>query len=255
MTVPSSATMKSVAAALDLAEQRQSATASARAIVEHAHVAGPIADERKVARREMRHDDFARLAQPASLVHRADDLDDDVLGAHVHAASGALVRDEAGVATAVAVGHLAAERAGNLLALVVVQALRRDERDDDAEIVQAHAPRFAWRGDMGERGGIAEQHLAAASRRMVGDELIELGLRHLERRQQRRAQEPVAQRAQPVLRAELDRRAPDDDFGIADIHAPPARGAPLGRDVVADAVAADVEDQRLAARAAGVVAP
>ena len=56
-----------------------------------------------------------------------DDLDDDVLGAQVHAALRAFMRDEPGVAAAVAVGHVAPEPLRDLGALVVVEPLRRHE--------------------------------------------------------------------------------------------------------------------------------
>jgi membrane-bound lytic murein transglycosylase B len=67
------------------------------------------------------------------------------------------------------------------------------------------------------------------------------------------AQQSVAQAAKPVLRAEFDRAAPDHQFAVADVDAPPACGPPLRRDVVALALLAHEEDQRFARRAAGVV--
>ena len=84
------------------------------------------------------------------------------------------------------------------------------------------------------------------------DESVELRLGHLERRQQFGAEQAIADRADAVLRAQLDRRPPDHDLRIADIDIPPTRRAPFRRDVVTDALLADEEDQRLSAGPTGV---
>ena len=182
-----------------------------------------------------------------------DDLDDDVLAADVHAAVGALVGDEAGIAAAVAVGDAAAEGGRDQFPLVVVEPFRGDEGDVDAEVVQPLAGGPGMARDVRQCRRIAEQHARPESADLA-DEAIELGRRHLEGRQQFRPQQFVANQADPILRAQLDRRAPDDDLRIADIDAPPTGRAPLGGHVVADALEAHVEDQWLAAGAAGVVA-
>ncbi len=78
--------------------------------------------------------------------------------------------------------------------------------------------------------------------------------RQLECRNQFGAEQPVAQLSHVVLGVQFDRRAPDDDLRVADVDAPPPGGAPLGSDIVADPLLADVEDQRLARRAPGVEA-
>ena len=86
------------------------------------------------------------------------------------------------------------------------------------------------------------------------DEFVELGFRHFECRQQLGAHDPIAQQSDSVLCAQLDRRTPDDDFLVADVDVPPACGSPLGGHIVADALVANVEDQRLPARPTGVEA-
>ena len=100
---------------------------------------------------------------------------------------------------------------------------------------------------------VAEQHRRARGTD-PGDEVVQIGGRHFECRQQVAAQQCVAEPAHTVLRTELDRAAPDHQFGIADVDTPPAGGAPLGRHVVALARQTGVEDQRLTRRSAGVVA-
>ena len=107
--------------------------------------------------------------------------------------------------------------------------------------------------DVRERGWIAEQH-ARPPRANLPDVVVEPRLRHVERRQQRGTKQEVAQAADPVLCAELDGRTPYDDFRIPDIHAEPARRAPLGRHIVSDALGVEVEHEWLAARAARVTA-
>src|SRR5471030_912046 len=241
------------AAALDFLQQRQSAAAAAGRRRQHADVAGAVADEGIVAAGQVGDDDLAGCAGRQRLAGRVEDLDDDVLGRDMHAAVRALVGDEAGVAAAVAVGHGAAERGGDLFALLVVEALGGDERDPDAEIVHAPAAGLRMARNVGQRRRIAEQHARPADADAL-DIIVQPGRRHLERRQQRCAHHAVAQRAQAVLRAQLDGRAPDHDLGVADVDLPPAGGAPLGGDIMADAFLADVEDQRLAAGAAGVEA-
>lgn len=134
-------------AALDFLQHGQAATASAGFGGENGDVAGAVADEGVLAGRQVGDDDFAGLAlgyRPAILV---DDFDDDVLGRQVHAALRALVGDEAGIAATVAVGDLAAEDAGDVVALVIVEALRGDERDLDAEIVHRLAAFFGMTRD------------------------------------------------------------------------------------------------------------
>ena len=182
-----------------------------------------------------------------------DHLDDDVLGGDVHAARRAFVRDEAGVAAAVAVGHAAAEHARDRRALVVVQPLRRDERHPDAEVVHRDAALVGMARDVAPAPTDSRTACAAACAEW---------LRRIRRAWRPTFRTPAAARcaaavaplAQAVLRAELDRRAPDHDLRVADVDAPPARRAPLGGHVVADALLADEEDQRLAGRAAGVEA-
>ena len=68
--------------------------------------------------------DLARLAGRQHLTMRVDDLDDDVLGAQVHPPLRTLMGDEAGVPTAVAIGHRATEHRLNRLPLVVIDPLR-----------------------------------------------------------------------------------------------------------------------------------
>ncbi|OPZ03852.1 MAG: hypothetical protein BWZ09_02197 [Alphaproteobacteria bacterium ADurb.BinA305] len=201
----------------------------------------------------MGDDDLARLPGRQHPALAIDDLDNEVLGSEVHAALRALVGDEAGVAGAVAVGDRAAEDTLDGLALVVVEALGGAERHLDAEVVHANPAPFGVQADMGQRRRVAEDHLRAA-RADAGDEAVQLRGGHLEGGQQLGTEQPIPQCAHPVLRAELDRRAPHDNLGIADVDAPPARRAPLGGDVVAHTPVADEEDERLAARAAGVEA-
>ena len=172
-------------------------------MLEHGHVAGAVADEGEILRRQVRHDDLAGFARRQHAAVAVDDLDDDVLGGEVHAAARALVGDEAGIASAVAVGDAAAEDAGDGLALVVVQPLAGDEGDADAEVVHALAARFGVAGDVAERAGVAEQHLRPPAPD-GGDEAVELGLAHLERGQQLGAQQLVAPGADAILAAQFD---------------------------------------------------
>ncbi len=115
----------------------------------------------------------------------------------------------------------------------------------------ADAARRGVPGDVRQRRRVSEQH-ARTHVANGSDEAIELGIGHLERRQQAGAQHGVAQPAHAVLRVQFDRRSPDHDFAVANVHAPPARRPPFGRDVVADPLLAEEEHQRFAARPAGV---
>src|SRR6476620_3218160 len=66
------------------------------------------------------------------------DFNDDILSSDVHAARRTLVRDESGVAAPVTVRDATAERVDKQLALLLVEPLRRDERDTDADIVEPY---------------------------------------------------------------------------------------------------------------------
>jgi hypothetical protein len=241
------------ASALDLLQQRQAAPACACAPGQDADVAGPVAQEREVARRKMRDHDLARLAVGHRRAAGADDLDHHVLGADVHAALRALVRDKAGVAAPVTIRHPAAERLADQLALVVVEHFRGDEDHANAEVVQPLPASRGVRGDPGEGRWISEHH-ARPPGPDFGHETVEVGRRHVERGQERGTQQTITQQAHPILRAQLDRRAPQHDLGVADVHTPPAGRAPFRRDVVARASFADVKHQGLAAGSSGIVA-
>ncbi|WP_432377737.1 hypothetical protein [Duganella sp. P38] len=107
--------------------------------------------------------------------------------------------------------------------------------------------------DVRQRRRIAEQH-ARPARADLRQVAVQPFGRHGKGRQQFCAHQLVTDGAHAVLRAQLDRRTPHHDFRIADVHAPPARGAPLGGNVVAHALPAQLENQRLAAGAARVEA-
>ncbi|EXI76738.1 MAG: hypothetical protein AW07_00137 [Candidatus Accumulibacter sp. SK-11] len=238
---------------LHLLEYRQTAAAGTGRAPENADVAGPVTDKGKIAGRHVRDDDLTGFTGRNGLSVGAQRLDDDVLGTDVQTAVRALVGNETGIAGAVAVGHRTTKDLADQPSLLIVELLGGDERNPDPET--AHVPPLPLRvaRDQGEARWIAKQHCRAA-----GDdgrhESIEICLRHLEGRQERAAQQGVAQAANPILGTEFDRAAPDDQFAVANVNPPPARGAPLGGDVVALALLAHEEDQRLARRATGVVA-
>src|SRR4030095_16955491 len=81
------------ASSLNLVEHRQPAPARAPIIAQDANVTGSIANERKLAGREVRHDDFTGLSRRHDGAFGIDDLDDDVLGRNMHSAFRKLVRD------------------------------------------------------------------------------------------------------------------------------------------------------------------
>ena len=201
----------------------------------------------------MGDDDLAGLACADGSSRRIDGLDDDVLGRDVHASRRTLVRDEPGITSAIAIGDAAAEHALDRLALIVIETLGRDEGNANAQIVHCHTLLVGMARDQGEGRRVSEQHPRPA-RANPRDEPVEVSGRHVERRQQLAAQHAVPPLPDPVLAAQLDRRAPDDHLGIADVDIPPAGRAPFGRHVVAAPILADVEHQGLAARASGVVA-
>ena len=108
-------------------------------------------------------------------------------------------------------------------------------------------------GQLGQAGRVAKQHQRAAALQ-ARHIAVEPGRRDPKGRQQVAAQQAIAQAAQTVLRAQLDRTAPQHQLGVADVHPPPARGTPLGGHIVALAALADPEHQRLARGAARGVA-
>ncbi len=134
MTVPSAATTKSVLRPW-ISFSSGSPRPQAHAVCEHAEIAGPVADEREILRGEMRDDDLARFSGAAACRRRRR-LDDDVLGRDVHPTGGARVRDESGIAAAVAVGDPAAECRRDRLPLIFVESLGCHERHADTEFVE-----------------------------------------------------------------------------------------------------------------------
>ena len=241
------------AAPLHLLQHGQAAPAGAALLAQDAHIASAVAHERKVVGAQVGDDDLARLARGGGRAIGPHSLDHDVLSADVQAARRALVRNKAGIAGAVAIGHRAAEDARQGAALLVVQPLGRDEHHPDAEVVEPDAQALSLAGDQRQAGRIAKQH----GRPLLpdaGNKAVDLARRHLKRRQQMAAQQAVAQPPHAVLRAELDRAAPDHQLFVADIHAPPPGGAPLGRHIVAFAGQAHVKDQRFTRRSAGIAA-
>ena len=241
------------AAALNVAQGGQAAAAGAGLGAHRGHVPRAVANEGEVAGGQVRDDDLASLPGRHRGALGVHDLDHHVFGREVHAPVRAFVGDEAGVTGTVAVGHRAAEGAVDVLPLFVVEAFTGDESHADAQVVHALTARLRVPGNMAERAGIAEQHLWAAGADGL-QEAVQLGIAHLERGQQLRAHEAVTPGAHAVLAAQFDGRAPNHDFGVADVHAPPAGGAPLGGHVMADALFADEENQRLAAAAPGIEA-
>ena len=237
------------AAPFNLLQQGQAAAAGAGLRAQRAHVAGGVADERVVLRGQVGDDDVARGPWRQRLALAIDDFHDDVFGRDVHAAVRAFVGDEARVAPAVAVGDGAAEGGGDLRALRVVQALGRDERHFHAQAVERQVARAGVAGDAAQGRRVAEQH-ARTPAAQLPHVTVEARRRHGKRGQQHGAQQRIAQAAHAVLRLQLDGRTPQDGFAVADVDAPPARGAPLGGDVVADAAPAQEEPQRFAAGAA-----
>ncbi len=139
----------------------------------------------------MGDDDFARLAHGHGMACGVQQFHHHVFGRQVHAAAGAFMRDETGVAPAVAVGHRAAEHGADGGALVVVQPFAGDERDADAQVVQTLPALLRVARDVAERAGVAEQH-ARARAADGGHHRVELGLGHLERGQQLGAHQLVA---------------------------------------------------------------
>src|SRR5450631_2767761 len=150
------------------------------------------------------------------------------------------MRDETRVASSVPIGDPTPEDPLDDGSLIVVQALRGHERYPNPNLVHRDALRRCMLGNTRQCRRVAEQHPGAGATDNLNVR-FELRLRHLEGWQQPGTKQAVASATRPVLRAELDRRAPDDNLGIADIDVPPASRAPLGGDVVADPLLANVK--------------
>ena len=104
----------------------------------------------------MGHDDFSGPSLGHDAPFTVDQFDDDVLSHHMHATGRTLVRDEAGVAPAIAVRNPAAEDRCDRRALIIVEALRRDQCDLDAEIIHRDTAPPGMLRDVHERRWIAE---------------------------------------------------------------------------------------------------
>jgi len=76
----------------------------------------------------------------------------------------------------------------------------------------------------------------------VRDKIIKARFGHLEGRHQFRAHKLVADYTNPVLCPQLDRRAPDNYFRIANVNIPPASCSPFGGNIVANALFSDEEN-------------
>ncbi len=159
--------------------------------------------------------------------------------------------DETGVPATIPVRHAAAKNFLDMLPLVVVEPLGCHESDLNAQCVQADTPLSRPLRDQRQGRGIAEQHAGSVGAN-GGDKPVEVVSGHLKGGQQARAKQPVANQAHPVLGPQFNRRAPDHDLPVANVHAPPTGGAPFGGHVVTHPLLAQVENQRLAARAAGI---
>src|SRR5687768_3517035 len=76
----------------------------------------------------------------------------------MHASLWTFMRDETGVASAIAVRHRAAERCTDLPTLFLVEPLGSNEYDTDAQIVHTISPCFRTAGDARKSGRIAKKH-------------------------------------------------------------------------------------------------
>jgi hypothetical protein len=171
----------------------------------------------------------------------------------MHATFRAFMGDKAGVAATVAVGHWRGKRVRQQPTLVFIEPFRCDEHNADAQLVQCHPPHVRLPHQQAHDGRITEQYGGPLFLQMR-EVLVQPGGCEVEGRQQHAAQEAVAAGTPAVLGMQFDRRAPDDGFAVANVHAPPARCAPFGGDVMADALLAKIEYQRFAAGTARAVA-
>src|SRR5262249_1694544 len=105
------------------------------AVVQHAHVAGPVTDERKVFACHMGYNDFARCASRLRIPVSVYDFYNDVLCGDVHPACRTLMSDQAGVTAAVNVRYGATERAHYLIPLFWILALGGSEHNQYANVV------------------------------------------------------------------------------------------------------------------------
>ena len=191
------------AAALNILQQGQAAPTTARQRAQHADIAGAVTDERKVVGGQVGHHNLARHTHRLHLPAVAHYFHHDIVGRDVHTTGRAFVGNEARVAPAIAIGHFAAEHLADGRTLVIVEALGRHECDPDSEVAHIDAALLGMPRDMAQRRRVTKQHsgLDGANGR---DELVELGLGHLERRQQPCAQHLVAPVFDAVLFAKLD---------------------------------------------------
>ncbi len=201
----------------------------------------------------MGHHDLPRLPGRQYLAMGVDDLDDDVFGRDVHTSPRTGVGDEARIAATIAIGHGTCKYPFDLLALVIIEPLRGNEGHADAQVIHGLSLTVCMAGDMGQGRGIPEQH-ARANTADGAHEFIQFRLRHLEGRQQMGTQHTVTPIADTVLAAQFNGGTPDHHLGIADIHVPPAGGAPLGGHIMAHPILADEEDQGFTAGTAGIEA-
>ena len=201
----------------------------------------------------MGHDDFTGHAWRLHLPVFMDNFDDDIVCREMHATGRAFVGNEACIASAISVGHPASKHLADRCALVVIQTFGRDEGDFDSKIVHANAALLRMLGNVRQGRGVAKQH-PGFDRANGGDELVEFCLGHFKRRQQLGAQEFVSPVFDAVLLAQLNRRTPNHNFRVANVHTPPAGGPPFGRHVVAHAFVCYEKNQRFTRRAPGVEA-
>jgi hypothetical protein len=194
-----------------------------------------------------------RLARRDRLACGVEHLENVALAHRQHLARRRLVGEKPCVPGAVLVRDRNAERFLDQLALVRVERLAGRADQLQAREVEAASGVPRMRCEQRDAAGVSEQR-ARPERVQCVDVLGHPGRGHLEGVEEQLVEQPVAERLDPVCPVQFDRRPPKVSLSVADINAPPPASADSARRVGRLPPAPEVEDERLAARPAGVVA-
>ena len=163
-----------------------------------------------------------------------------------------LVGSEADVAAAEFVGSGNAEDVLDELPLMRVQRLAGCAHHAQLRQAQSHSARTGARSEQRDAARVAVD--ALRPERLHRIEIgVHVGRGHGEGIEHKLIQQPVAEGLDAIGLVQFGGRTPQIDFTIANIDAPPATSPDTARRIGCLASAAEIEDQRLAARAPRVV--
>ena len=216
------------------------------------HVAGAVTDKGLCVGTESGHDCFAGFAGRDWIALCIEDFEDDAFAHQQHLAVRGFVGGETNVAAAEFIGGGNAESFFDQFALVRIKRfaggtyhLERGQPEPDAAF-----PRVCRQQSQATGVAVNAFGLESANGVDVG---IHIGCRHVESIQHQLVEQPVPQRLDMAGFVQLDRRAPEIDFPVTHLDAPPAPCAYAPGGIRGLAQASIVKDQRLAAGTASIV--